>query len=362
MRTPLRSPLRTILIAAVAGAVCVVMLPVQAHAATPTHKIAVLGDSWASGEGNTPYTAASAADGCDQSTTAWAYKTVLPTGSTVSSAQRAGTASVQFLACSGAQTKNLIDTSFKGHAPQVGQMSTSTNLVYLSISGNDLDFVGLITECALYGADTCQKGIDRTRSTLMPHALAGLRTILANIRTRTPHAQVLVTGYAPLVGPSAAFFAATHTMLKDFALEYNTAERLAVDAFRTTSFNVKFVSLLPSFLTHADGDTAGAWLFPVTGGVKSGHPNSTGTTQIAKLVTPLVLLPYGTCPTNIKKGMTGICVKEVQTHLNRYGYGLTVDGAFGSNTDAAVRAFQRRVGLTDDGIVGPQTKLKLFLL
>jgi hypothetical protein len=173
---------------------------------------------------------------------------------------------------------------------------------------------------------------------------------------------VLVPGYAPLVGPNAAFFPATHNILKDFALEYNTAERLAVDAFRTTSFNVKFVSLLPSFLTHADGDTAGAWLFPVTGGDKSGHPNSTGTTQIAKLVSPLVQLPYGTCPTNIQKGMKGICVEEVQTHLKAYGYSLAVDGDFGTKTEAAVMAFQRSVALADDGIVGPKTKLKLFLL
>ena len=52
---------------------------------------------------------------------------------------------------------------------------------------------------------------------------------------------------------------------------------------------------------------------------------------------------------------TGQAVHATQRQLNKYGYGLTVDGAFGALTDAAVRDFQRQNGLTGDGIVGPVT-------
>jgi len=38
-----------------------------------------------------------------------------------------------------------------------------------------------------------------------------------------------------------------------------------------------------------------------------------------------------------------------------------VDGVFGENTKATIKAFQRSVGLQDDGIVGSNTRTKLGL-
>ena len=52
-------------------------------------------------------------------------------------------------------------------------------------------------------------------------------------------------------------------------------------------------------------------------------------------------------------------VKEYQTLLNNYGYGLVVDGVNGPLTKAAVRDFQSKHGLTADGIVGPATTAEL---
>jgi peptidoglycan hydrolase-like protein with peptidoglycan-binding domain len=48
-------------------------------------------------------------------------------------------------------------------------------------------------------------------------------------------------------------------------------------------------------------------------------------------------------------------VKVVQSQLNTHSYGLTVDGAFGSRTEAAVRDYQSRHGLTTDDVVGANT-------
>ena len=48
-------------------------------------------------------------------------------------------------------------------------------------------------------------------------------------------------------------------------------------------------------------------------------------------------------------------VKKLQRALQTWGFGVTPDGIFGPGTDKAVRSFQRRQGVVDDGIVGPRT-------
>lgn len=58
----------------------------------------------------------------------------------------------------------------------------------------------------------------------------------------------------------------------------------------------------------------------------------------------------------VKVGSSGSTVKTIQTKLKRWGYYTgSVDGIFGAKTKAAVQYFQRRNGLTADGIVGAAT-------
>ncbi len=52
-------------------------------------------------------------------------------------------------------------------------------------------------------------------------------------------------------------------------------------------------------------------------------------------------------------------VKILQQLLNDHGYKLEPDGNFGSGTDKAVRDFQKREGITVDGIVGTTTRERL---
>lgn len=62
----------------------------------------------------------------------------------------------------------------------------------------------------------------------------------------------------------------------------------------------------------------------------------------------------------LRKGAQGAAVRELQQMLKTAGlYGAAIDGDFGSQTDAAVRAFQRKYGLTVDGYAGPKTLAKL---
>jgi peptidoglycan hydrolase-like protein with peptidoglycan-binding domain len=57
----------------------------------------------------------------------------------------------------------------------------------------------------------------------------------------------------------------------------------------------------------------------------------------------------------VKRGDQGDAVSAVQTLLAWHLQDIAVDGGFGDQTDAAVRAFQGAKGLTVDGVVGPQT-------
>ena len=70
--------------------------------------------------------------------------------------------------------------------------------------------------------------------------------------------------------------------------------------------------------------------------------------------------------TTLRQGSTGSAVGQLQFWLNtlaQYDAGIpstAVDGVFGSRTAAAVRAFQRREGLTADGVVGRTTWTTLY--
>ena len=58
----------------------------------------------------------------------------------------------------------------------------------------------------------------------------------------------------------------------------------------------------------------------------------------------------------LRQGATGGEVKEVQRRLKLWGYyNGSVDGVFGSGTKKAVIAFQKKNGLTADGVVGKAT-------
>ena len=57
-----------------------------------------------------------------------------------------------------------------------------------------------------------------------------------------------------------------------------------------------------------------------------------------------------------KNGSSGSEVRQIQTKLKNWGYYTgTVDGIYGWQTESAVRSFQKKNGLTADGVAGEKT-------
>lgn len=64
----------------------------------------------------------------------------------------------------------------------------------------------------------------------------------------------------------------------------------------------------------------------------------------------------------LRQGSSGQAVRDVQTKLKNWGYySGAVDGKYGSQTKEAVRKFQRKNGLSVDGVVGNATYKALGL-
>ncbi len=57
----------------------------------------------------------------------------------------------------------------------------------------------------------------------------------------------------------------------------------------------------------------------------------------------------------IKNGSKGPVVRLLQEALVGVGFDINIDGVFGDRAEAAVREFQRSMGLKIDGVVGPRT-------
>ena len=99
------------------------------------------------------------------------------------------------------------------------------------------------------------------------------------------------------------------------------------------------------------------------GGGGGGTPAKTQNTSTSTTNAPSY--PYGKASDtsgNIKQGAKGQAVKAIQYALNKLGYGnsgtKSLDGVFGSGTKSAVKAFQKAMGISADGIVGKNTRAK----
>jgi GDSL-like Lipase/Acylhydrolase family len=213
-----------------------------------------LGDSFSSGVGTNSYTLSSS---CRRGV--YAYPWLV--------AQQRPNTSLTFVACSGAKTTDVM-------ANQIQFVTAGTNIVTMTIGGNDIGFSDLIVQCTLAN---CERALDSTRASLGTVLAPRLDTVYTAIRSRTMTATVVVLGY-PRIFSSAGCFGT----LGISSTERTKANQLAdaidqLTAARAAAASLTYRSAIAHFTGHAVC-SGSAWLngLNLFSTVESYHPNRNG--------------------------------------------------------------------------------------
>lgn len=171
----------------------------------PSAHYVALGDSFSSGEGNEPFEYGTANDGVNEChRNSEAYPRLLAGNSSLS------LGSTAFVACSGATTQNVLHGgSADGawhEAPQVDALSEDTDVVTITIGGNDVGFPAFATEC-LYPfsltrgvCDEFTDIYDETISKINNDLGDDLVDLYGELLEDAPNAQIYIGGY-PQISP-----------------------------------------------------------------------------------------------------------------------------------------------------------------
>ena len=264
-----------------------------------------MGDSFASGEGAPPYDYTTTRDGCHRSSRAGAVLFAANPGS------GPGPLSVRHVACTGAKIPNIYNGQ-NGEPPQLQMLDPATGFVSISIGGNDLGFVPVITFCITQAqiARTCAgqlegrmqeylRGLDTPRSDLRGYT--PLQLVYKNIQVRAPRAKVLVVGYPYLFSPNGGVGPGTRPGLvtcdgvglsdqrwiNSVVRQGNAIIKKNAESVGATYVDLASPGVPGSFYSHALCDSSSDFLNNIVvrrGGpaTESFHPNFLGQQAISK--------------------------------------------------------------------------------
>ncbi len=212
------------------------------------------GDSYASGTGTREYYDG----GCQRSNHSYAKQLAAQEGMVLS-----------HVACSGARIPDV-------RANQLGALSASTNLVTLSIGGNDAGFSNVITQCAKPWPFTCGGDIANARNFITNTLPGQLDALYTEIENRAPNAQVIIVGYPRLFNGESCNFAARISAAEQTDLN-GVADLLAAKtAAVATAHGFDFLDVRTPFTNHRVCDDV-EWVNGLSNPIgESYHPNRVG--------------------------------------------------------------------------------------
>jgi lysophospholipase L1-like esterase len=250
-------------------------------AATGPLRYVAMGDSYSAASGNIPPDPTAAPE-CLRSTVNYPHVIASKLG-----------ASLTDVTCGGADTSDFAAGQYPGVAPQLNALASNTQLVTMTIGGNDSNvFIDSILECGAAGLSTLGQGspckdkygasFDNTiRNTTFPALVAALKSV----RAKSPHARIAILGYPWILPATVGCFpqmpVATGDVpyLRDEQATLNDAVRRAAAATGATYVDMSKVSN-----GHDACQAAGVrWIEPVLFGTNPVivHPNPLGESQLA---------------------------------------------------------------------------------
>ena len=250
MRIPLRTASSLIAALVLAAPVALGLAPASA---APRQSVGydALGDSYASGYGVPPYGA------CGRSASAYAV-------------QLDGRMRIDlddFVACAGATTTSMVQGG------QLNALDADTDLVSLTIGGNDIGWSSAVVACLGGTDDQCRGFLDLTRGRILAQLPTLLDTVYAGVTAHAPGAHVVVTGYPRLFSPEyGAVMKASpeeQQALNDGADTLN-----AVIAAAAARHGFQFVDVTSRFVDHGVNAPEPWLLGPADPGAF--HPNAHG--------------------------------------------------------------------------------------
>ncbi|MFC8132275.1 SGNH/GDSL hydrolase family protein [Streptomyces sp. NPDC057302] len=277
-RTPRTRTLRlAAALAAVGTATLGLAAPAQATGGDPLDYVA-LGDSYSAGSGVLPLDL-TAPLLCARSTANYPHVVAKRTG-----------AKLTDVTCGGAQTKDFAGSQYPGVAPQLDAVDADTDVVTLTIGGNDNNtFIGAILACGSAGVLSGGKGSpckdangDKFTKEIDANTYPALKTALRAIKAKAPHARVGILGY-PWIVPAKADPSCFAKMpiatgdvpyLRDLQTHLNDAVRRAASETGAT-----FVDMAAASEGHDACKAPGTrWIEPVLFGTNfvPVHPNALG--------------------------------------------------------------------------------------
>ena len=223
-----------------------------------------LGDSYASGYGVPPYSTT-----CGRSQSAYAV-------------QLDGRKKIDlddFVACAGATTTSLVTGG------QLTALDANTDLVTISIGGNDIGWSSAVVACLAASDAQCAGGLALTSARIRTALPGLLDTVYAKVAAGAPDAQVFVTGYprlfSPEYGPYLQASPAEQQALNDGADLLN-----GVIARVAAAHGFRFVDVTKRFEGHGVNSPEAWVLGPFDPGAF--HPNADGYEAYTAAVTAAV--------------------------------------------------------------------------